>query len=275
MLHWVLIAGLMAGPLATSTEHPAQPVGQDPTVCTVGTQAPVRWTPSTGTVPLTAASPSTGDLRQRVTYETSAGKVREFEFLYGSASRASNIDLTQRNNVDNTPNIQYPDGPGLAINNGWAFVTFRWPLIWMESIQAGSIGTTSVMQTTTDRVDLFLVLNAKDVANADPITRPAACPRDAKLFIRVLGVEGSICLQVPKESKAVLRSYALQRDATGHVTSTTPMTFTVEGKSTQELPLAIVRKDGRIVVGANASEQERFLGKVLTCAQLQGLYDVP
>ncbi|MBX3321650.1 MAG: hypothetical protein KF757_01530 [Phycisphaeraceae bacterium] len=274
MLLWLLIAGVLAGPASTDISETVQADAAIATVCTVATQAPIAWTPAIGNKPLPSTSTSS-DFRQRVNYTTATSKARDFEILYGSAGQASQVELTTRNTVDSTPSIQYPDAPGLSVNSGWAFVTFHWPLIWMESVQAGSIGTTSVMQTTQNRVDLYLITNSKDRANPDPITRPGSCPEAARLLIRVVGIEGSVCLQVPKDAKAVLRSYTLERDEHGHVTQTTPVSFTVDGKSTQELPLTIVRKDGSIIVGTNHSEQERFLGKVLNCAYLQGLYDVP
>lgn len=55
------------------------------------------------------------------------------------------------------------DGPTLRFNHGWAFITFQWPLIWMQNIDAGSIGTTAIARRTGDVVQTFLVRNALEI----------------------------------------------------------------------------------------------------------------
>lgn len=233
----------------------------DPVVCTVTTQAPITWSASSGDTPL-SATPTSGDRRQKVQFTTANGEPRHMEILYGATTRTSNLSLTKNNAPGTTPNIQYPEAPGLRVSHGWAFVTFQWPLIWMESIEAGSIGTTSVLHNQTAQADLYLITNALDAKNPVPPVRPAECTDpDAHLFVRAAGLAPA-CVSVPKGFQAVRRSYKLERDTQGKITK---VTF-IEQKS-----LKIEKGDsGHIEV-----TDDKFLQKVLDCASLQGLYAIP
>jgi hypothetical protein len=186
------------------------------------------------------------------------------EILYGSSSRSSGLTLTKRNAPEGTPNIQYPEGPGIQVNTGsWAFVTFSWPLIWMESIDAGSIGTTSLLRNETDRADVYLIANKIDTENPVKPTRPGDCSDpNGHLYIRTAGTSSGTCVAVPSGYQAIRISYTLQRDAHGKVIKVSPL---------ETKPLRVSKGlNGHIQVSDDA-----FLQKVLDCASLQGLYDIP
>ncbi len=235
--------------------------GGQNSVCTVIVQAPVIWTAGSSNTPLTA-TPPTSDRRQKVEFTTANGGARHMEILYGATTNNSNIVLTTRNSPANTPNIQYPDGPGIEIVHGWAFITFQWPLIWMDSIDAGSIGTTSVLHNQQNQADVYLIANKLDIANPDTPNKPAACTDpQAKLYVLAKGASGT-CLAIPAGFEAVRRRYELERDAQGKVTK---VTF-IEQKS-----LHI----GKNAAGRIEVTEDSFLQEVLDCAFLQGLYDIP
>ncbi len=257
---WIfLIWFLFGGMNMTSTEGTTG--GGNQAVCTVTTQAPVIWTSSSSNTPLSATSPAS-DRRQKVEFVTAAGDPRHMEIMYGATTKNSDINLTTRNSPASTPNIQYPDGPGVEIVHGWAFITFQWPLIWMDSIDAGSIGTTSVLRNQETQADVYLISNKLDIANPDTPNTPAACTDpQTKLYVLAKGASG-VCVAVPNGFEAVRRRYELERDAQGKVTK---VTF-VEQKSLHIEKTAA----GRIKVA-----DDQFLESVLDCAFLQGLYDIP
>ena len=235
--------------------------GKNSSPCSVTTQAPITWSAASSDTPLTATGP-TSDRRQKVQFATATGQPRHMEILYGSTANNSSVTLTKRNAPESTPNIQYPDGPGVRVVHGWAFITFQWPLIWMDSIDAGSIGTTSVLRNQDTQADIYLIANKLDVTNPDTPNKPAACS-DPKAHMYVLAKNSSgACLAVPSGFEAVRRRYTLERDAQGKVTN---VTF-VEQKS-----LHIKKNAG----GDIEVTGDQFLEKVLDCASLQGLYDIP
>lgn len=230
-------------------------------VCSVTVGDPIAWNSSSHDTTLSAATPGS-DRRVKVKYTSADNKPLEMEVLYGGASGASNISLTKRNTVAGTANIQYPEGPGLRVSVGWSFITWRWPLIWTESIDAGSIGTTSVVNVSEKQVDLYLILNKLDKTGSSP-TRPIDCTDpSARLYVRVAGQPGSVSVAVPSGYQAVRRTYETERDAQNHVVKTTLKS---------ETPLKIGKSSqGRIEVEADA-----FLQKVLDCASLQGVFEIP
>lgn len=223
---------------------------------------PVTWTSSSNDTALTSAAPDVPARRLKIKYVTSENEPRDLEILYGPTDAASNITLTKRNSVTGTPNIQYPEGPGVRVVSGWAFITFHWPLIWTESIDAGSIGTTSVVRATPGKVDLYLVLNKLDRTNSKKPVRPPDCtdPK-ARLYVRVAGVAGSTSVAVPGGAQGVRRTYTIARDADGHVTSTT-----LESETSLEI--------SKLSSGAIEVKGDAFLQKVLETAALQGLYRI-
>lgn len=233
----------------------------DDPVCTVTTQSPITWAPTNPDTPL-SATPTSSDRRQKVQFTTADGQPRSMEILYGSTTRTSNLTLTKKNAPDGTANIQYPEGPGLRVNNGWAFITFHWPLIWMESIEAGSIGTTSLLHNQASQADVYLIANKLDTTNPVSPIRPTACSDpNAHLFVKAASSDPA-CVSIPSGFQAVRRSYKLERDTQGKITK---VTFS-EQKSLK------VSKGGS---GHIEVPDDKFLQKVLDCASLQGLYAIP
>lgn len=55
------------------------------------------------------------------------------------------------------------DGAALRHEHGFAFITFRWPLIWMQNIDAGSIGTTAIGRRHGNTIQTFLIRNARQI----------------------------------------------------------------------------------------------------------------
>lgn len=227
----------------------------------VVSQTPIQWKPDSHDTALTPAA-SDAPRRVKVEYTIANDEKRSLEVLYGTTGDPSNISLTKRNNVSGTANIQYPEGPGLRVLRGWAFITFHWPLIWTESIDAGSIGTTSVINVSDSQVDLYLVLSKKDKPSTSP-NRPIDCTDpNARLYVRLAGVSGSASVCVPKEHQAVRRRYKLERDEQNHVVKTT---------LESETPLKVSKNaTGVIEVPGDA-----FLAKVLGGAAAQGLFEIP
>ena len=229
--------------------------------CSVTTESPITWTASSSDTSLPVTG-TTSEVRQKVQFSTASGQSRHMEILYGSTANNSSVTLTKRNAPENTPNIQYPDGPGVRVVHGWAFITFQWPLIWMDSIDAGSIGTTSVLRNQDTQADIYLIANKLDVTNPDTPNKPAACTDpNAHLYVLAAGSSGA-CVAVPSGFEAVRRRYTLVRDAQGNVTS---VTF-VEQKSLH------IKKNA---AGDIEVADDQFLEKVLDCASTQGLYDIP
>ncbi|MCL4221116.1 MAG: hypothetical protein KJZ65_07075 [Phycisphaerales bacterium] len=228
----------------------------------ISAQPPVTWTNSSNDTALGAAAPDGPAQRVKVKYATADNQPRDLEIIYGSTGAATSITLTKRNSVTGTPNIQYPEGPGLRVVTGWAFITFRWPLIWTESIDAGSIGTTSVVRATPEKVDLYLVLNKLDKNNPKEPVRPPDCTDpNARLYVRVAGVAGSTSVALPTDCQGVRRSYKIERNEQGHVAGTT---------LSSETPLKITRSSA----GAILVEGDEFLQEVLDAACSQGLYKI-
>lgn len=228
----------------------------------ISAQPPMTWTSASNDTALGAVASDASARRVKVKYVSADNQPRDMEILYGSAGAATNITLTRRNNVTGTPNIQYPEGPGLRVTAGWAFITFRWPLIWTESIDAGSIGTTSVVRATPEKVDLYLILNKLDKSGGkEPVLPPDCTDPNARLYMRVAGVPGSTSVAVPTDFQGVRRTYRVARDGEGRVTSTTLDSHT---------PLKITRSS----TGAIEVEGDAFLQKVLDAAALQGLYKI-
>ncbi|KAA0214045.1 MAG: hypothetical protein DYG94_02740 [Leptolyngbya sp. PLA3] len=228
----------------------------------VSAQPPVTWTESSHDTALASVAPGAPARRVKVKFLTADDQPREMEILYGSTDADSNITLTRRNNVIGTPNIQYPEGPGMRIAVGWAFITFHWPLIWTESIDAGSIGTTSVVRATPDKVDVYLLLNKLDKTNnKEPVRPPDCTDAKARLYVRLAGVPGSASVAVPDGYQGVRRTYTIARDAQGHVTGTT-----LESES----PLKITKS----AAGSIQVEGDAFVQKVLDAAASQGLYQI-
>ncbi len=258
---WMIVLGWLIQGLALAPELNTRVIEQP--VCTVTSQATIVWKPASQDTPLSTTAP-TSDRRQKVEFQTSKGKPKTMEMLYGASGRSSGITLTKRNAPENTSNIQYPEGPGVEVGTGsWAFMTFSWPLIWMDSIDAGSIGTTSVMHNQADRADIYLISNKLDTKNPDPISRPPGCTNaESHMYIRIKGQSSGECVGVQKGYQAVRHRYALRRDAQGKVEK---VTF-IEAKS-----LRITKNlNGHIRVA-----DDSFLQKVLDCASLQGLYELP
>lgn len=228
----------------------------------ISAQPPVTWTNSSNDTALSAVAPDAPAQRVKVKYATADNQPRDMEILYGSTGVATSISLTKRNSVTGTPNIQYPEGPGLRIVLGWAFITFRWPLIWTESIDAGSIGTTSVVRATSEKVDLYLVLNKLDKDNPkDPVRPPDCTDPNARLYVRLVGVAGSTSVALPPDYQGVRRSYKIERNEQGHVAGTT---------LASETPLKITKSSE----GAIQVEGDEFLQQVLDAASSQGLYKI-
>jgi hypothetical protein len=256
---WLFLVGLFLGGMNMDSTL-STTAGQD-SMCTVSTDPPITWSAASGDTPLTTTAP-TSDRRQKVQFTTATGKARHMEIIYGSTSNNSNIVLTKRNAPEGTPNIQYPDGPGVRVVVGWAFITFQWPLIWMDSIDAGSIGTTAVMNNQEDQADVYLIANKLDIVNPDAPTRPTACTDpEAHMYVLAKNASGA-CLAIPSGFEAIRRRYDLERDAQGKITK---VTFAQQKSLHIEKSVA-----GRIEVSG-----DKFLQKVLDCASLQGLYDIP
>lgn len=227
----------------------------------VVSQTPIQWKPDSHDTALSAATMD-APRRVKVEYTAANDQGRSMEVLYGANGEPSNISLTKRNTVAGTANIQYPEGPGLRVLEGWAFITFQWPLIWTESIDAGSIGTTSVINVSDTQVDLYLVLSKKDKPGTSP-SRPVDCTDpNARLYVRLAGVSGSVSVGVPSEHQAIRRRYKLERDAQNHVIKTT---------LESEAPLKVTRSATGVIEVPN----DGFLAKVLGGAAAQGLYEIP
>jgi hypothetical protein len=228
----------------------------------VTTLPPVTWTAASTDTALSAA-PTTSDRRQKVQFTTAGNQPAHAEILYGSTHGPSDIALTTRNAPAGTPNIQYPEGPGLRVTRGWAFITFRWPLIWTEGIDAGSIGTTAVLNSLTDRADVYLIANGLDTTSQTPPTRPpGVTDPDVHLYIRADGAPAGVGVKIPTGYQAVRRSYKVERDAQGKVTK-----VTLAGQKS----LRVVKDaSGKITVA-----DDKFLQGVLEGATQQGLYTLP
>lgn len=248
-LSWAMVPGMRSD---RSAEDDA---------CSVTEAEPITWSSSSHDTTLLAATPGSAR-RVMVRYTAADDKLQEMAVLYGADAGASKIALTKRNTVAGTASIQYPQGPGLRVTRGWSFITWRWPLIWTESIDAGSIGTTAIVNVSENEVDLYLVLNRLDATGSEPV-RPADCTDpNARLYVRIAGQSGSVSVAVPSGFQAVRRTYETQRDEHGRVVKTTLKSQT---------PLKIGKSDqGRIQV-----QDDAFLQKVLDCAARQSLFEIP
>ena len=94
-------------------------------------------------------------VHRRVNYTDDKGQSATMDVLCGVES-----DLGVPTDFRIEPRSGY-DGPTLLLENGFAFITFHWPLIWMKNIDAGSVGTTAIMRRTSGELQVFLIRNAK------------------------------------------------------------------------------------------------------------------
>ncbi len=93
----------------------------------------------------------------RVNYSVADGDSATMDVLCGVES-----DLGMPIDFSIEPRTGY-DGPTLRLEQGFAFITFQWPLIWMKNIDAGPVGTTAIMRKTGDELQVFLIRNAKQL----------------------------------------------------------------------------------------------------------------
>ncbi|KAA0214046.1 MAG: hypothetical protein DYG94_02735 [Leptolyngbya sp. PLA3] len=85
--------------------------------------------------------------------------------IESEADAGAKFYLTPRNHAAGQPPEPDPQGPGMRHTEGWSFITFKWPLIWVRNIDAGSIGTTAIMRWQEINgiryLSLYLVRNGK------------------------------------------------------------------------------------------------------------------
>lgn len=113
-----------------------------------------------------------------ITYEE-AGQSGEYRVLCGiedAGDAGAKYYLTPRNQAPGQDPKPGPRGPGMRHSVGWSFITFRWPLIWVRNIDAGSIGTTAIKRweevNGVAHLSLFLVRDKRPAQSNDPTDPP-------------------------------------------------------------------------------------------------------
>ncbi len=174
------------------------------------------------------------------------------------------------------------NGPALTVNFGWAFITFRWPLIWVRNIEAGSIGTTAITRWDGDTMYLYLVRNG--IAEYDPTNTTPALVTDvdsgleinAKAPFATPNREYATFKDRP-EVHIVRRSFArvTQGPSSGNLQT---QSTTVDGVWTaleQTFMVSTTTAGDIVVTGAGVAGETEFLEQVLSAARVRSLYQLP
>lgn len=168
----------------------------------VGESLKVRWPPGR-LIDMRFATVSAAGFENAVHYcigFEEDGQLGEYHVLCGienSGDAGAKFYMTPKNETDGQPPEPGPRGPGMRHNVGWSFITFRWPLIWVRNIDAGSIGTTAIMRWQGEELTIFLVRNGKET----PTSETAQPDTESRLLLRAgyphLSTE--LCMPAGKE----------------------------------------------------------------------------
>ncbi len=166
------------------------------------------------------------------------------------------------------------DGPALQVDRGFAFITFRWPLIWVRNIDAGSVGTTAIVRRHGDQIQLFLVRNAMQLGNQAlttdcdsglQIDSGSLYPSELFEFNEPSTWE---VIMVRHDKLAASKFYQPLGTGSGNAFKRSTWKFDVKADAAT----------GQIEVSPedmNESEAATFLAEVLAIARDNGLYIVP
>ena len=206
-------------------------------------------------------------VHRRVNYLDENGQNASMDVLCGIES-----DLGMPTDFRIEPRSGY-DGPTLLLENGFAFITFQWPLIWMKNIDAGSVGTTAIMRRTSDELQVFLIRNAKEsLTNQNPTTDcnttlrmyPVSSVREETIAFKAVSRWDVVMIR----HKEVGSDFEPIGTGTGSSYKRTRWFFDVT-KNAKTGALTVTPED------SGENDAAVFLKMVLEIGRCQGLYVVP
>lgn len=171
-----LLAGGCNAPSRTNSANASQCVGES---------LQVRWPPGR-LIDMRFATVNAAGFENSMHYcigfeeDEQQGEYHVLCGIENSGDAGAKFFLTPKNETEGQPPEPGPRGPGMRHNVGWSFITFRWPLIWVRNIDAGSIGTTAIMRWQGEELTIFLVRNGKET----PTSGDAQPDMQSKLLLR-------------------------------------------------------------------------------------------
>jgi hypothetical protein len=170
------------------------------------------------------------------------------------------------------PRASY-DGPALRLEHGFAFITFQWPLIWMQNIDAGSVGTTAIARRHGNEIQIFLIRNARQLNTLKPTTD---CQSGLEMASGGGFPDETIGFEKKTQWDIVMTRHEKQGSTgffkpigTGNGSSFKRTQWRFNVSSALSGTLSVTPDD------PGELEAATFLRKILEVAQSEGLYTVP